>query len=121
MTCLREYIYNVFTDFGSFLKGRNIINTGIAFVIALQVNKLFLDLVDAVVNPIASKLIDKELNKQETKILDINFKTGTLLLSLINFSIILIFIYNVLKLSETAPSLLERVYSGITGSIRKLF
>jgi large-conductance mechanosensitive channel len=121
MTCLREYIYHIFSDFGSFLKGRNIINTGIAFVIALQVNKFFLDLVDIIVNPIASKLIDKELNKQETKVLNINFKTGALLLSLINFSIILIFIYNVFKLSESAPTILERVYSGISGSIKKIF
>jgi large-conductance mechanosensitive channel len=115
-----ERILFILQDFGKFLKSRNIINTGVAFVIAIQVNKIFLDIIDIIVNPIASKVINQELHKQETKILDINFKTGLLFLSILNFIIILIFIYNVLKLSETAPTLFETIYSNVTNSISNI-
>jgi large-conductance mechanosensitive channel len=115
-----ERILLILEDFGKFLKSRNIINTGVAFVIAIQVNKMFLDIIDIIVNPIASKVINQELHKQETKILDVKFKTGALFLSVLNFIIILIFIYNVLKLSETAPTLFEKIYSNVSNSISNI-
>lgn len=110
----------ILEDFGKFLKSRNIINTGIAFVIAIQVNKIFLDIIDIIVNPIASKVINQDLNKQETQILDVKFKTGALFLSFFNFIIILIFIYNVLKISETAPTFLESLYSNVSKSVSNI-
>jgi large-conductance mechanosensitive channel len=115
-----ERLLLILQDFGKFLKSRNIVNTGIAFVIALQVNKIFLDIIDIIVNPIASKVIDQDLNKQETKILDVKFRTGALFLSLLNFTIILIFIYNILKLSETAPTLIETFYTNFSKSISNI-
>jgi len=114
-----QFLINILVDFGNFLKSRNVINAGIAFIIALQINKLFTDIINLIVNPIASKLISQEINKQEYNAYGISFKTGQIFLSFLNFIIVMIFVYYIFKLSETEPSILERFYSSVTRLFRR--
>jgi large-conductance mechanosensitive channel len=114
-----QYLIAILEDFGNFLKTRNVINAGIAFIIALQVNKLFTDLINLIVNPIASKVISQEINKQEYKLYGIDFKTGQLFLSFLNFIIVMIFIYYLFKMSEAAPTLFQNFYSKFTNVFSK--
>jgi large-conductance mechanosensitive channel len=109
-----QYIHHFFEDFGNFLKSRNVINAGIAFVIALQINKLFTDMINLIVNPIASKIISQELNQQEMAIVGIEFKTGQLFLTIFNFIIVMLFIYYVFKASEEAPTTIEKFLTSVT-------
>jgi len=114
-----KFLIAILEDFGNFLKSRNVINAGVAFVIALQVNKLFTDMINLIINPIASKIISQEINKQEYVIYGIDFKTGQLFLSFLNFIIVMIFIYYIFKISENAPTIFESFYSKITGVFTK--
>ena len=109
-----EFLIAILEDFGNFLKSRNVINAGIAFVIALQINKLFTDMINLIINPIASKIISQDINKQEYIVYGIDFKTGQLFLSFINFIIVMVFIYYIFKISENAPTILENFYSKFT-------
>jgi len=110
-----------FEDFIDFLKQKNIINTGIAFIIAMQVNKMFLDFINELVNPIASKMVSQEFNKKQYEIFGLKIKIGFLFLSFLNFIITMIFIYYIWKLSETTPGIIGSVYSRISNSIKKIF
>ena len=109
-----QHINHFLNDFGNFLKSRNIINAGIAFVIAIQINKLFTDVINLIVNPIASKIISQELNQQEIAVAGIDFKTGQLFLTIFNFIIVMLFIYYVFKASEEAPTTLEKFFTSVT-------
>jgi large-conductance mechanosensitive channel len=109
-----QFINHFLEDFGNFLKSRNVINAGIAFVIAIQINKLFTDIINLIVNPIASKIISQELNQQEVAVAGIDFKTGQLFLTLFNFIIVMLFIYYVFKASEEAPTTLEKFFTSVT-------
>jgi large-conductance mechanosensitive channel len=114
-------IGNQFIDFLDFLKKRAIIDTGIAFIIAMQVNKIFLDFINELVNPLASKIVSQEFNKRQYEIFGLQIKIGFLFLSLLNFMVIMIFIFYLWKISETTPGLIGSVYSSISNSIKKIF
>ena len=104
-------------SFYEFLRDRNIINTGIAFVIAIQINKIFLDFTNLIINPVASTIVSEEINQNKIKVGNINFEVGKLFLSIINFLIMMIFVYFVYTLENSAPGL---VYNTI-GKIRAFF
>ena len=114
-----EFLLNILNDFINFLKSRNIINAGIAFVIAIQINKLFTDIINLIVNPIASKMINEELSKKEYIVFGIDFKTGQLFLSFLNFIFIMIFVYYIFKLTEDAPNFFNKIYSTFTNIFKK--
>lgn len=116
-----ESISYQFEDFFNFLKQRNIINTGIAFVLALQVNKIFLDLVNEIINPLASKIVTKEFNKKQFDVFGLKIRTGLLFLNFINLIFTLIFVYYIWKFSESTPGVISTVYSTISDSLKKLF
>ena len=109
-----QFLIDILNDFLNFLKSRNIINAGVAFIIALQINKLFTDIINIIITPIVSKTISQEINHQENNFLGIDFKTGQLFLSTLNFVLVMIFIYYIFKLSETAPTFLDTVYSSVS-------
>jgi len=106
-----------FFNFYEFLRARNIINTGIAFIMAIQINKFFLDFTNFIINPVASTIVSEELNQNKVKVGSINFETGKLFLSFINFIIMMFFVYFVFSLENSAPGL----YSNTIGRIRAFF
>jgi large-conductance mechanosensitive channel len=114
-----QFLIDILVDFANFLKSRNVINAGIAFIIALQINKLFTDIINFIINPIASKIISQEISQKQNNIFGIDFKTGILIMSFLNFIIVMIFIYYIFKLSENTPTLLENVYSKFTNLFRR--
>lgn len=120
MIILDTLLYQ-FQDFLNFLKQRNIINTGIAFIIAMQINKMFMDFINELVNPVASRVISQEFNKKQTEILGIKIRFGLLFLSILNFIVIMIFIYYLWKISESTPGIIGSLYSSITGGLSKIF
>ena len=88
-----NFLIKILLHFGDFLKKRNIINAGIAFIVALQINKLFTEFIDSIVNPVASKVISNEIAEKSISVFGIKIKTGKFLLSLFNFMVIMIFIH----------------------------
>ena len=109
-----KFLIRILMHFGEFLKKRNIINAGIAFIVAIQINKLFTEFIDSIVNPVASKVISNKIAEKTVTIFGVKMKTGKFFLGLFNFMIIMIFIYYIFVLSEEAPSLVSNMYSGFT-------
>lgn len=104
-----EHVYG----FLKFLQEKNIINTGIAFIIALQINKLFLDFIESIITPIADKVISKNINTVETNVVGVKFKVGNFFISFLNFTIMMICIYYLFRISESTPSFFENIYKKI--------
>lgn len=107
------FIGDEFTEFVAFLSKNNIITSGVGLIIALQVNRLFLDFIADIVKPVANNIISEDIDKHETKLAGISFKFGHLLTSLINFIITMIFIFYLYKITQSTPTIIEKFYSGI--------
>jgi large-conductance mechanosensitive channel len=98
--------------FFKFLIDRNIFQSGISFLIASQVNSLSKNLIDTIIKPILEKIIDEEIRNQDTDFLGIKFKTGQLILNLINFMLVMFFIYYLYKITKP-EGLIQNLFSGI--------
>jgi large-conductance mechanosensitive channel len=112
-----KLILDEFLDFFKFLNERNILNTGIGLVIALQVNSLFNTILDDLIKPVASKAVSEDINKHYVKIYGIHFKIGHLSMAIINFIITMILIFYLYRVAIKAPTFFETMYGGITDSI----
>ena len=110
-------IIDEFLDFFKFLNERNILNTGIGLVIALQVNSLFNTILDDLIKPVASKAVSEDINKHYIEFQGIRFKIGHLSMAIINFIITMILIFYLYRVSIKAPSFFESLYGGITNSV----
>ena len=110
-------MFNIFIEqfngFLKFLQEKNIINTGIAFIMALQINKLFLNFIEDIITPVADKVISEKMNAIETSILGIKFRIGRFFISFLNFTIMMICIYFIVKVSETSPFFFDNIYTKI--------
>ena len=83
-------------EFKSFLVTNNIYSTAIGLIIGLFVQRIVTSFVDSIVTPIieaASTTTGVKLDKQKIKIFGIDFKLGQLLKSLIEFTIVILMIY----------------------------
>ena len=113
-----QYINNEVVGFINFLLEKNVFQTGLAFILATQVNQIFINLVNNIIYPIIDKLTKKK-NHQEsiTPVLGIEFKFGNFLLGLINFFIVLFFLYYMYKISDSSKTFLEN----ITSTLKNIF
>jgi large-conductance mechanosensitive channel len=104
---------NELLGFLHFLLEKNVFQTGLAFVLATQVNTLFLGFVNLIVNPVIEKVVEKKTKNQTTLIFGIEFKTGEFLLAFLNFLIVLIFLYYLYKISDSSKGLFENMVNSI--------
>jgi len=86
--------------FLQFLLDKNIFQSGISFLIATQVNGLTKNIIDSIVTPVLEKVLDEKIRNQDTEVFGIKFKTGQLILSIINFLIVMFFIYYLYKITK---------------------
>ena len=117
---LLKLFYDEFQDFFTFLNERNILNSGIGLVIALQVNSLFGTILEELIKPVATNVVSEDINKHYIEIYGIKFKVGHLSMSIINFIITMILVFYLYRVSMKAPSFMESMYGGITGSFSTL-
>ncbi len=102
-----EKIYsNFFTNFINFLKGTNIIQVGVAFIVATNVNNIINIFINSILNPIINRIFgsegndknQKELKDKTITILGIKFGIGAFISGLIQFLIILYIVYMISKM-----------------------
>lgn len=103
-----------FGNFIKFLFEKNIFQTGLAFILATQVNKLFLDFLAGIITPVTEKIVSSEIKQKTTEVFGIKFQTGLILLSTINFMIVMFFLYYLYKISDSSKTLFENIYSKVT-------
>ena len=90
---------SVITNFFDFLKKKDIINIGIAFVLATNINNLATSLMDNILTPLINRINGPsetqtiEFEKKTLNILGINFKIGLFITNLLQFIGIFYFIY----------------------------
>lgn len=104
---------NELIGFIHFLLEKNVFQTGLAFVLATQINTVFLKFVDSIINPVIENVVKEETKNQQTTFFGIKFKTGQFVLALINFSIVLIFLYYLYKISDSSKSIFQNVVTNI--------
>lgn len=116
-----KYITNEFADFMTFLLERNIFQTGVAFIIATQVNKFMLDIMNSLISPIVSKTLDanskSKIENKTIKFFGIEFRIGVLIMSVINFLVMMLLIFYIYKLSNSGKSIMQN----FTSKIKNLF
>lgn len=88
-------------EFINFLFEKKIFQTGFAFVLAMQINKLFIDFINYIIAPIVNKVVSKSTEERKTTFFGIEFKTGNFIISLINFTLVIIFLFYMYKLADT--------------------
>jgi len=112
-----EILYSEFLDFFKFLNERNILNTGIGLVIALQVNSLFGTILEDLIKPVATNVVSEDINKHYIEFYGVKLKIGHLSMSIINFIITMILIFYLYRISMKTPSFFQNVYGSVSGSI----
>jgi len=108
-----KILHNELIGFVHFLLEKNVFQTGLAFVLATQINTLFLGFVNSIINPVIERVVEKKTKNQITTILGIEFKTGEFILAFLNFLIVLIFLYYLYKISDSSKGLFENMVSSI--------
>ena len=114
---LFSLLYNEFIDFLKFLNDRNILTTGIGLIIALQVNTLFLSVMEDLIKPVATSAISEDINKHYVQFYGIRIRIGNLTMSIINFTITMLFIFYLYKISMKAPSVFESMFGTLKSSV----
>jgi len=89
-------------EFINFLFEKKIFQTGFAFVLAMQINKLFIDFINNIIAPIVNKVVSEKTEERKTTLFGIEFKTGNFILSLLNFTLVIIFLFYMYKLADTS-------------------
>jgi hypothetical protein len=117
MQNIAKFLNDELAGFLHFLLEKNVFQTGLAFVLATQINNIFLQFVNTIVTPIVDKVVQKKTKAETTIIFGIEFKSGELSLALINFSLVLLFLYYLYKLSDSSKSLFQNLIS----NVRKIF
>jgi large-conductance mechanosensitive channel len=108
-----DTINEQFVGFFTFLFEKNIFQAGIAFVVATQINTLFMDFLSNIVTPIADKIVSKDINKVETTVIGVKLKTGSFIMSLINFFIVMFSLFYLYKISDSSKTLFENIVSKV--------
>lgn len=115
-----EFFTNELNEFGNFLNEKNVLMTSIGFILALQVNSFFLDVIDDIVKPVANRVIAEDINKHTVNVYGIKLKIGHLFFSIFNLIITLIMIFYIYRLSVGSPSIVSNVVSTIQNSVESV-
>lgn len=94
--------YNI-TDMLTFILSKNIIQTGVGIIIASNINKLTIAVTDFVVSPIVNRFTNgeiKDIEKYTMEVAGVEFKVGSLLLTIISFILTVIVVYYIWKLMQ---------------------
>jgi len=103
-----------FKNFINFLLEKNIFQVGVSFIIASQTRALSSKVVEALVFPFVIYLMGKDFEKRETEIGNVKIKTGVLIKALVEFILIMLFIFYLYKISQP-KGLLENITDTIYG------
>ena len=117
MSAILKTVNEEIVGFIHFLLEKNVFQTGLAFVLATQVNQIFLKFANNIINPIVDKVVKEDVRKQTTNLFGIEFKTGEFSLGIINFILVLFFLYYMYKISDSSKTL----FQNIANSIKNLF
>jgi large-conductance mechanosensitive channel len=103
-TVMSNKLYKkLITNFYKFLKNKNIIPLGLAFIISININKLANDFITNIISPIVNRIFgqtDKvQLKDRVLTILGIRFELGNFLISALQFIVILYIVYFVFTLT----------------------
>lgn len=109
MSNIAKFFNEELIGFLNFLLEKNVFQTGLAFVLGSQVNAVVLKFVTTIINPIVDKVVQEETKTKTTKIFGVEFKTGELSLALINFILVLFFLYYLYKISDSSKSLFQNI------------
>ena len=115
-----EFFTNELIEFGNFLNEKNVLMTSIGFILALQVNSFFLDVIDDIIKPVANRVIAEDINKHTVNVYGIKLKIGHLFFSIFNLIITLIMIFYIYRLSVGSPSIVSNVVSTIQNSVESV-
>lgn len=113
MVNIGAFLYDEFFGFVHFLLEKNVFQTGLAFVLATQINTVFLQFVNTIINPVIDKVIQEKTKNKTTLIFGIEFKTGQLSIAIINFLIVLLFLYYLYKISDSSKGIIENTINKI--------
>jgi len=102
--------------FINFLDQKNVLTTSMGLILALQINTLFLNIIDDIIKPVASKVVDEDINKHTVDIYGIKLKVGHLFFSIFNVFITLIMIFYLYRLTSESTN----IVSGIQDSFKKI-
>ena len=116
-----EFFTNELNEFGNFLNEKNVLMTSIGFILALQVNSFFLDVIDDIVKPVANRIVAEDINKHTVNVYGIKFKIGHLFFSVFNLIITLIMIFYIYRLSVGSPSVFSNVVATIQNSVESVY
>jgi large conductance mechanosensitive channel len=96
----RSVIANEFSQFLEFISGANIVQVGTALLITNQITILFANIMTDLIAPIISRLTgsNDEFKQYHLTIFGVKFKIGDFILSFLNFMIILLMIYYLVRL-----------------------
>lgn len=87
-------------QFYQFMVANNVIQIGVAFIISNQVTLLFKNFMTDIISPIIGKLLgshEKDFVDHKIEIFRMQFKLGSFILSLLNFWIILIIVFYLVR------------------------
>jgi len=100
---LVNFFKNHLVGFIRFLFDRNIIQTGVGIIIATNISKITIVIVDAFITPIIKRLsfgtVD-DINNWELELFDIKIKIGLILVTILNFLFTTVVVYHIWKLSQ---------------------
>jgi hypothetical protein len=106
-----------FIEFINFLESRNILSSSIGFILAFQINNLFLNIIDDVVKPVASKVVAEDINKHTVNIFGFKLRIGRLFFSILHVFIILVFIFYIYRLSTESTN----IFSNLVETVKNYF
>jgi large-conductance mechanosensitive channel len=117
---MTEYLKNISSTFSEQLSGfikflfeKNIFQAGIAFVVASQVNKLFFDFIANIVTPITERVMSQDIKKIKTNVFGAELQIGNFALSVLNFIIVIIFLFYLYKISDSSKTMFENIIAKI--------
>jgi large conductance mechanosensitive channel len=87
--------------FTNFLAENNIVQTGVAFLFSIQTSIIITSLMTDIISPILARILGTDKQKLEDfklNIFGIHFAIGDFILQFINFILILLIVYQLLKL-----------------------
>ena len=113
MSAILKNINEEVVGFINFLLEKNVFQTGLAFVLATQVNQIFLKFANNIITPIVDKVIEEKARTQTTNIFGVEFKTGEFSLGILNFVLVLLFLYYMYKVSDSSKTLFQNLANKI--------
>lgn len=95
-------ISNTGLDFWNFLTETNVLQLGVAFIIAMQVNALGTSFIDDIVSPIIDKIFgdyEESVKYKKTALFGIEFQWDDFIVSIIKFFMFMVLIYLIFSIT----------------------